>query len=159
MIEPTALVTDLLDAHNRRDNRRLAAHYASGATVHQSDAPGPVSAGEWIEIRDGMVESFPDLTFTAGRVATAGDAMMFEIRITGTNEGPLHLNDTDRRMLESDAMSLPPTGLSMQIDGVVVVEVADGLITAERHFLNLAASHEQLMLVAPAETGSTETRS
>ena len=30
MIEPTALVTDLLDAHNRRDNRRLAAHYASG---------------------------------------------------------------------------------------------------------------------------------
>ena len=159
MTEATALVTDLLDAHNRRDTQRLAAHYATEATVHQADAPEPVSAAEWIEIRDGMVESFPDLTFTAGRVATAGTAIMFEIQITGTNEGPLHLNDTDRRMLDTDVMSLPPTGRPMQIDGVVVVEVADRLITVERHFLNLATSHEQLMLVAPAETGQTGARS
>lgn len=149
MMDAISLVTGLLDAHNRRDAQQLAGQYATGATVHMSDGQ-PVSADEWIEIRDGMVESFPDLDFTSGRVAAVDDVIMFEIRITGTNEGPLHLNDTDRRLLGTDAMSLPPTGLIMQIDGVVVVEVANGLITAERHFLDLTASHEQLMLVAPA---------
>lgn len=151
MIDAITLVTDLLDAHNRRDSRQLAGKYATGATVHMSDGK-PVSADDWIEIRDGMVESFPDLAFAAGRVAAVDHAIMFEIRISGTNEGPLHLNDTDRRLLGTDAMSLPPTGLIMQIDGVVVVEVSDGLITTERHFLDLATSHEQLMLVAPAGT-------
>lgn len=150
MIDPTALVTDLLDAHNRRDAEHLSNLYATGATVHMSDGQGPVSANTWIETRDGMVESFPDLTFVAGRVASVDTAIMFEITITGTNDGPLHLNDADRRMLGTDARSLPPTGSTMRIDGVVVLEVARGLVTTERHFLDLATSHEQLMLVAPA---------
>jgi hypothetical protein len=37
----------------------------------------------------------------------------------------------------------------MSIDGVVVLEVDDGLITVERHFLHLAETHQQLGLVAP----------
>lgn len=154
MIDPTALVTGLLDAHNRRDAEHLINLYATGATVHMSDGQEPVTAEAWIEVRDGMAESFPDLTFTAGRVASVDTAIMFEIRITGTNDGPLHLNDADRRMLGTDARSLPPTGKAMLIDGVVVLEVADGLITTERHFLDLATSHEQLMLVAPAEVAA-----
>ena len=95
------------------------------------------------------MESFPDLTFTAGRVAAAGSTIMFEIQITGTNQGPLHLNDLDRLLLRINAQTLPPTGREMTIDGVVVLEVDEHLITAERHFLNQAATQEQLLLVAP----------
>jgi hypothetical protein len=144
------LVAALLDAHNRRDTRALVAAYAAGATIHRAEATEPITAGEWLETRDAMVESFPDLTFTPGRVATAGSAIMFEIRITGTNHGRLHLNDSDRALLRTDAPALPPTGLAMSIDGVVVLEVEGGLITAERHFLNQAAAQEQLLLVDPA---------
>lgn len=60
---------------------------------------------------------------------------------------PAYLNDADRRLLRTDAVELPPTGRSMYIDGVVVLDLVGGLITAERHFLNLAGSHEQLLQV------------
>ncbi len=143
-------VAAFLDAHNERDTAALVAAYAAGATVHRSEATTPIGAAEWLETRDAMVESFPDLTFTPGRVATAGSAILFEIRITGTNQGPLHLNDSDRVLLRTDAPALPPTGLPMSIDGVVVLEVEDGLITAERHFLNQAAVQEQLLLTEPS---------
>lgn len=149
MTTAAALVRSLLDAHNLRDTDVLLAAYAPGATVHRAEATAPIPAVEWIETREAMVESFPDLTFTAGRVATAGSAVMFEIRVTGTNAGPLHLNDADRQLLRSDARALPPTGLPMSIDGVVVLEVEEGLITAERHFLNQAEAQEQLLLVEP----------
>jgi len=150
MTTPADLVANLLDAHNRRDTDALVATYASGATVLRAEGIAPISASEWIETREAMVESFPDLTFTAGRVAAVGAAIMFEIRVTGTNQGPLHLNDRDRQLLRSDAQALPPTGRAMVIDGVVVLEVDEGLITAERHFLNQAAAQEQLLLVEPA---------
>ena len=146
------LVAAFLDAHNRRDSDVLVAAYAPGATVHRTEATAPIDAAEWLATRDVMVESFPDLTFTPGRVATAGSAILFEIRITGTNHGPLHLNDSDRALLRTDAAALPPTGLPMSIDGVVVLEVEDGLITAERHFLNQAAAQEQMLLVEPRQS-------
>ena len=149
MTTPVELVATLLDAHNRRDTDALVAAYAPGATVHRAEASTPITASEWIGTREAMVESFPDLTFTAGRVAAAGTAVLFEIRITGTNQGPLHLNDADRLLFRTDALALPPTGRPMVIDGVVVLEVAGDLILAERHFLNQAATQEQLMLVEP----------
>lgn len=149
MTTATDLVTALLDAHNRRDTDALVMAYASGATVHRAEATAPITAEEWIAVRTAMIESFPDLTFTPGRVAPAGTAIMFEIRITGTNQGPLYLNDADRALLRTDAPALPPTGLPMTIDGVVVLEVEGGLITAERHFLNQAEAQEQLLLVEP----------
>jgi hypothetical protein len=37
-----------------------------------------------------LVESFPYLAFTRGRIATSDSVVMFEIGITGTNDGPLH---------------------------------------------------------------------
>lgn len=149
MSTPVDLVASLLGAHNRRDHGALVAAYADGATVHRAEAVTPISALEWIETREAMVESFPDLTFTPGRVAGVGEAIMFEIRITGTNRGPLHLNDHDRQLLATDALSLPPTGQPMSIDGVVVLEMDGDLIVAERHFLNQAEAEEQLLLVDP----------
>jgi hypothetical protein len=150
MTNTIALVSGLLDAHNRRDTERLAAHYQPEATVHLAEWPEPISAAAWIGAATQLVESFPDLTFTRGRIATADSLMMFEVQIAGTNDGPLHLNDIDRLILQTEAKRLLPTGRTMSIDGVVVLEIAAGLITVERHFLHLAETHYQLGLVSGA---------
>jgi ketosteroid isomerase-like protein len=92
MTDAISVVSRLLDAHNRRDAERLAEHYAPGATVHMAEWPEPITASAWIGATAQLVESFPDLMFMGGRVATGDSVVMFEIRITGTNDGPLHLN-------------------------------------------------------------------
>lgn len=155
MTDSLGLVSGLLDAHNRRDAQRLAALYAPGATVHLGEWPEPISASDWIAVAAQMVQSFPDLTFAVGRIATTGSTVMFEIRITGTNNGPLHLNDVDRQILHTDAEHLPPTGRPMSIDGVVVLGLEHGLVTHERHFLHLAETRLRLVALAGTTGPST----
>lgn len=45
----------------------------------------------------------------------------------------------------------------MSIDGVVVLEIDDGLITVERHFLHLAETHQQLGLLAASTAPAATT--
>jgi hypothetical protein len=69
--------------------------------------------------------------------------------MAGTNSGVLHLGNEDRIVLRTDAQSLPATGGRMSIDGVVVLEVSNGLVTAERHYWPTVQSLVQLGLVQP----------
>lgn len=151
MTDPARFVADLLDAHNRRDDQFLAGQYTADASVHLCEAQQPVSAAAWLAVRRGMAESFGDLAFSAGAVAVTAGTVFFEITITGTNDGPLFLNDADRMLLRCDDQALPPTGRAMHIDGVIVLELTAARIDTERHYLNLAAVHEQLLLAAPEQ--------
>jgi SnoaL-like domain len=147
--DATALVGRVVDAHNAHDDRALAACYARGATVQFAGWPEPIDAGAWVSAQATIRESFPDLRFRVRATGTGPGTALVELTMTGTNAGPLHLSDTDRLVLRTDARSLPATGREMSIDGVVVLEVSDGLVTAERHHWADVTSLVQLGLVVP----------
>ena len=148
-MDAPALVGRLVDAHNAHDDRALAACYAPAATVRFAGWPEPIGADAWVWAQATIRESFPDLRFRVRATGTGPGTALVELTMTGTNAGPLHLSDTDRLVLRTDARSLPATGRRMAMDGVVVLEVSDGLVTAERHHWPDVLSLVQLGLLAP----------
>jgi hypothetical protein len=141
------LMDRLIDAHNSRDVEALASCYAPGAGVHMDGWDQPVDVSMWAVAMDALRESFPDLIVRRGP-ATVGDGLvMAEIRMTGTNTGPLSLGTADRLVLQTDADRLPPTGRVMDILGVVCLEIAEQKVTAERHYWPAVEPLVQLGLV------------
>jgi SnoaL-like domain len=148
-MDAAALATRMVDAHNAGDDEALLATYARGATVHFAGWASPVDAGSWVTAQAGIRESFPDIRFGIRTVAGGRGIAVVELTMTGTNSGVLHLGDEDRVVLRTDARSLPPTGGRMSIGGVVVLEVSEGLVTAERHYWPTVQSLVQLGLLQP----------
>ncbi len=148
-MDAATLVTRLVDAHNAHDYQSLLAAYAFGANVHFACWQEPVDAGTWVAAQASIRESFPDIRFRTGAVATGPGVAVVELTMAATNTGVLYLGDDDRIVLRTDAQSLPATGRRMMIGGVVVLEVSGGLVTAERHFWPTVQSLVQLRLVRP----------
>jgi len=141
------LMDRLIDAHHAGDVEALTSCYAPGASVHMDGWDRPVDVPTWAVAMDALRESFPDLTFRRG-AATAGAAVVLaEIRMTGTNTGPLSLGIADRLVLQTDADRLPPTGRVMDVVGVVCLEIAEQKVTAERHYWPAVEPLVQLGLV------------
>ncbi len=147
MIAP--VVTRLLAAHARRDVDALARCYCPGATVWPTGWPAPVTADQWLATVPLLVDSFPDLAFATLRSAVAPDVTMLELRMTGTNRGPLHLNDADRAARGTTARSIPPTGEALQLDGVVIFDLRGDAIAAERHYWRPDATDTSLGRLHP----------
>lgn len=139
-----ALVDRVLAAHASRDLAGLADCYAADATVWPTGWSEPVPAAAWVAAVPSILESFPDLDFEPGRLVVDGATAMIELRMTGTNLGPLHLNDTDRLVLQTSAESLPASGRVLTADGVVVFTVGGDRILAERHYWLFDRSLAQL---------------
>jgi len=160
-MDADALVTRIVDAHNAGDDQALLASYAPRATVRFAGWPEPVEAAGWVTAQAGIRESFPDVRFGIRAIGTGPGVAFVELTMAGTNSGVLNLGDEDRIVLRTDAGSLPATGRRMSIDGIVVLEMADGLITAERHHWPSVQSLVQLGLVRPrnpvAELAGTST--
>jgi predicted ester cyclase len=148
-MDATALVTRMVDAHNTGDDEALLATYEPGATVHFAGWASPVDAGSWVAAQAQIRESFPDIHFGIRTLATAAGSVVAELTMTGTNSGVLHLSDDDRIVLRTDAQSLPATGRRLSMDGVVLLEVSDGLVAAERHHWPTVQSLVQLGLAQP----------
>jgi len=148
----------LLAAHNRHDSVALAACYAPGATLHMDGWVEPVDVPTWTMVMDGVRQSFPDLTLRR-ESATSGDGVtMAEVRMAGTNTGPLLPSTTDRLILHTDVDALPPTGRVMDVVGVVVLEHTTGQVTAERHYWPAVAGLVQLGLVTLGEPAELSAR-
>lgn len=142
-----ALMDALIEAHNERSSEALAACYMDGATVFMDGWDQPIDVPSWIPVFDALRESFPDLTLVRGQVTTGDSTVVAEVRMKGTNTGPLNLGMADRLILNTDADRLPPTGRSMEIVGLVVIEHADQKVTAERQYWPTVGWLTQLGLV------------
>jgi hypothetical protein len=105
---------------------------------------------EWVNAVPLFLESFPDMHLEPVRIVADGSVAMAELQMTGTNLGPLHLNDTDRRLLRTTAESLPPSGRSMTLDGVAVFVLHKNLVAVERHYWLYEDSLAQLGHLDPA---------
>jgi hypothetical protein len=146
-----ALMDALIEAHNDRDPEALGACYASAASVFMDGWDQPIDVASWVAVFDALRESYPDLRLERGPM-TLGDAVIAaEVRLTGTNTGPLNLSVVDRLILNTDAEQLPPTGRSLHLVGFVVIEHSDQKITAERHYWPAVGWLTQLGLVSLGE--------
>lgn len=139
-----AVIDRVLAAHAARDLAGLADCYTAQATVWPTGWDEPVPATLWVQTVPAILESFPDLAFVPGRLVVEDTTAMLELRMTGTNLGPLHLNETDRRILGTSAESLPPSGQVLDADGVVVFTLDGDRVAAERHYWLTANSLAQL---------------
>jgi ketosteroid isomerase-like protein len=125
----------------------LAPCYAPDARVHPAGRPEAVDAGTWLAAVGLVLQSFPDLQLHPRNLAADDRVALLEARLTGTNTGPFTLGETDRLVLGTQAETLPATGRAMDITGAVVLEVADGQVTAERHYWPLVDTLVQLGFV------------
>ena len=148
-MDTAALVGRMVDSFNRRDTEAHAARYAPGARVHLAGWPEEVDAGTWLAVFGVMLQTFPDLLLHPRNLAADDRVALLEARLTGTNTGPFGLSDTDRLVLGTQAQTLPATGRAIDITGTVVLEVAGGRVTAERHYWPLVDTLVQLGLVGP----------
>ena len=146
-MDTAALVDRMVDSYNRHDIDALAACYAPGARVNAAGWPEDIDVTGWLAGLGAVVGSFPDLQLHPHNLVADGRVAMLETRMTGTNAGPFVLGEIDRLILGTQAETLPATGRSMDITGTVVLEVADGRVTAERHYWPLAQVLVQLGLV------------
>ena len=151
-MDTAALVDRMVDAYNRHDTDALAACYAPGAWVRGSGWPEAIDAEAWLVGFGAMLAAFPDLRVHPRHLAVGERVALLEVRLTGTNSGPLFLNDADRLVLDTQAATLPATGRAIDLDGAVVFEVADGRVTAERHYWPEVTPLVQLGLAGTAQT-------
>jgi ketosteroid isomerase-like protein len=146
-MDTAALIDRMVDSYNRHDTEALAPCYAPDARVHPAGRPEAVDAGTWLAAVGLVLQSFPDLQLHPRNLAADDRVALLEARMTGTNTGPFPLGETDRLVLGTQAETLPATGRAMDITGAVVLEVADGQVTAERHYWPLVDTLVQLGFV------------
>jgi SnoaL-like domain len=148
-MDTAALVDRMVDCFNRHDPDALAACYAPGARVHPTGWPQPVDTAIWLAAVPVIWTTFPDLRLHPRNLAADDRVALLETRMTGTNTGPFPLSETERLLLGTHAETLPATGRATDITGVVVLEVAGGRVTAERHYWPQVDGLVQLGLIGP----------
>jgi predicted ester cyclase len=79
---------------------------------------------------------FPDMAFTAEDMIAEGDKVAARVRVTGTHTG--------------EFMGIPPTGRSIDIETIDIIEVGDGKAVAHWGVMDQAAMMQQLGLAPDA---------
>lgn len=135
------LARDYIAAWNARDARAIRATFAHDGT-YRDPVSGSLPADAVGEYARGLWESFPDLAFEAGGFDVAGDSVVVEWVMRGTNTGPFQ--------------QLPPCGRAISLDGVDVIRCGpDGIVSVTGYF-DSAAIPRQLglqVLVQPDAAG------
>jgi steroid delta-isomerase-like uncharacterized protein len=82
--------------------------------------------------------AFPDAKYVVESFFAEGDLFADEWTFTGTNTGPLRL---------PDGSEAPPTGRSVEIKGMELVELRDGKIVVDNLYYDFLAAVAQLGLI------------
>ena len=151
-VEPAATETDteaVAQAYvrmwNARDYAAIPDRVSESFVMYDpaaavADVPGP--AGEVHgraglgQFMDAIDTAFPDFEITILDMLTDETLAMYEVRLTMTHEGPFG--------------GLPPTGRRVEIRGVSILRVTDGVVDEHRFHTNMADVTEQLGLSFPA---------
>ena len=126
-----------LQSFNDHDTDALLDEFAPDGTFVDPLLDGEVTGGALREYTEEIFTGFPDVTFDQKRVITAGEgAYAIEATYRGTHEGPIE--------------GIPPTGKSVAVESMTVIDVSDEGITAWRDYWDQQAFSEQLGLDFPA---------
>jgi hydroxyacylglutathione hydrolase len=145
--EVEAVARRYFDAINARDLERAVGMWAPGGREHvrgQVNATAPEGVRDFI---GGMLEAFPDLHFEVLSTTTEDQRCGVQWRLSATYAGPAHFN------------GVAPTGDRIELEGVDLLTVQDGLIQANDAFSDTMSVPRQLGLLPPqgsaAEQGLT----
>lgn len=137
MTDPASVGRDFLESWNRRDFdhwRELfdpSYTYTGGDGVMQQGPEAGLAQGQT------FATGFPDGKLEINHIHVVGDTAIIEFSASGTHTG--------------DLMGIPPTGRSMTLPVVTILEVRNGKICAEREYMDMAHLLQQLgVMPAPA---------
>ena len=100
---------------NRADVSGADRAFAPDCIIHITGQAEPVRGVEaWKLFIGVLLTAFPDLHFTMEDQLVAGDRVAFRWRATGTHDGPLG--------------EVPATGRAVQIDGLIIDRLANGVV-------------------------------
>jgi steroid delta-isomerase-like uncharacterized protein len=119
---PVQVVEAYLQAWNDRSGQAVVQTLADGGTYVDPTLPGPVAGDDLKGYVDALVEAFPDINFENEGIMAAGDRVVLQWRMTGTNTGPLP--------------GMPaPTGGTSNLPGIDVITVGPaGIISVVGYF-------------------------
>ena len=126
------------DAFNKHDARAVAAHYAQDGVAYDPFYPEPLKGRAAIE-KDAadFFRAFPDIHFEVINLFDKGDRAAGEVKMTGTNSGPL----------ATPMGEVPATGKRIDLRGALVGRInAENLIVEERRYYDTGTMMKQLGL-------------
>jgi steroid delta-isomerase-like uncharacterized protein len=139
------------DAFNRHDASVVAALYTQDCVVYDPINPEPLKGRAAIE-KDAadFFRAFPDLRVEVINIFEKGDRAAGEIKMTGTNNGPL----------ATPMGEVPATGKRMDLRGALVGRInAENLIVEEWRYYDTGTLMHQLGLAPlPAEAEAVAAR-
>jgi steroid delta-isomerase-like uncharacterized protein len=127
-----------VEAFNAHDADAVADLYAAEGVLHDPQMPAPVRGRDAIrETYVQMFRTFPDIQVTILNRHVEGDRMMYELRLTGTNRGPIRTPDGD----------IPATGRRIDVPAAVFADLdPDGRFRDTRRYYDVAEMMRQLGL-------------
>ena len=131
---PEAIARALFDSLESGDFSTWEAQLAPGFTCSYPGLRGSHGKAAALAYNTPFPVGFPDLEFKILASARSGDLVYLTWSGTGTHKGPLC----------TPAGTLPPTGRSVTLTGVIVVTVTGGLIQREEAYWNVAELIEPL---------------
>ena|SRR5579871_2703328 len=131
---PETIARALLDSLSSGDFSTWEALLAPGFTASYPGMRGAHGKADALAFNRVFPAAFPDLTFKVTASARAGDMVYLSWTAAGTHSGPL----------ASPAGTLPPTGRTGTVTGVIVVTLSGGRILREETYWNIPDLIEQL---------------
>jgi predicted ester cyclase len=134
---PHEVARRVFDAVNVHDLTVLRGLYAPEARTLRPGWPQEGDTESLLASYEMDFACVPDIRFDPLSSVAEGSRIVTELRITGTNTGPTVLGDFGKALLGRDVEAVPPTGRPIDLRAVVVHEVSDGKVTAERQYSGL----------------------
>lgn len=139
MKKAQAAVQANIAASNSAKPEEIGKLYAEDATSRNANAPEAQVVKGRKAIQDqyaGYMKAFPDMKYENKRTSIAGDMVIMEGVITGTNTGP---------MMGPDGKEMKPTKKAMKIEMANVYKLnKEGLIVEEVTYFDNAAFMQQM---------------
>jgi ketosteroid isomerase-like protein len=126
------------DAVTRRDVEGMAACWAPDGVDYlygMADLQGPAGVKEWFS---SLFRAAPDFTFEVTDIVTEGDKSTVRWRAAGTFDG------------EGKFEGMLPMGSTVELEGIDMVTVKDGLLTENRAYTNGMEMARQMGAMPPA---------
>jgi steroid delta-isomerase-like uncharacterized protein len=127
-----------LEAWNRRDLATYAELYAPDAVV-RGVGPGPLGVEETMGAYEAFFAGFPDLRLTVEETVEEGERIAVRFTVRGTHEGVFQ--------------GIPPTGRTVDVQGISILHFSEGRIVERWNQLDQLGMLQQLG-VLPAPVGA-----
>ena len=142
--ETTRLAREYFEALGRAERDAQQRYYAPDARAHIHGVLGPAGRDEVVAFFAELFDAFPDWRFEVLETVAEGDGVAVRWRARATFAGP------------GSFMGFEPNGARVDLQGVDLVRVRDGRISAIDAYMNGAELARQLGALPPQGSATEE---